>query len=79
MKFCSLDITSSTDVDAIFARYRDTMAALERDFPDVTFIHVTVPEHRAETDSRGRNTGEVTSWAGAVPCSGKEDMSRGSG
>jgi hypothetical protein len=43
MKFCSLDITSSTDVDAIFARYRDTMAALERDFPSVTFIHVTVP------------------------------------
>ena len=43
MKFCSLDITSSTDVDAIFARYRDTMAALELDLPDVTFIHVTVP------------------------------------
>jgi hypothetical protein len=43
MKFCSLDITASTDVDALFARYRDTMAALERDFPNVTFIHVTVP------------------------------------
>jgi hypothetical protein len=43
MKFCSLDITTSTDVDALFARYRDTMAALERDFPHVTFIHVTVP------------------------------------
>jgi hypothetical protein len=43
MKFCSLDITSSTDVDAVFAKYRDTMAALERDFPDVTFIHATVP------------------------------------
>jgi hypothetical protein len=43
MKFCSLDITSSTDVDALFARYRDTMAALERDFPHVTFIYMTVP------------------------------------
>jgi hypothetical protein len=43
MKFCSVDITSSTDVDALFARYRDTLAALERDFPNVTFIHVTVP------------------------------------
>ena len=43
MKFCYVDITTSTDVDALFARYRDTMAALERDFPDVTFIHVTVP------------------------------------
>jgi hypothetical protein len=43
MKFCWGDIANSTDVDALFARYRDTMAALERDFPNVTFIHVTVP------------------------------------
>jgi hypothetical protein len=43
MKFCSVDITTSTDVDALFARYRDTMGALERDFPNVTFIHMTVP------------------------------------
>jgi hypothetical protein len=43
MKFCWVDISSSTDVDALFARYRDTMAAMERDFPNVTFIHVTVP------------------------------------
>jgi hypothetical protein len=43
MKFCYVDITTSTDVDALFARYRDTMAAMERDFPNVTFIHVTAP------------------------------------
>jgi hypothetical protein len=43
MNFCWSDIFSDTDVDALFARYRDTMAALERDFPNVTFIHVTVP------------------------------------
>jgi hypothetical protein len=43
MKFCWADIYNNTDVDALFARYRDTMAALERDFPNVTFIHVTVP------------------------------------
>lgn len=43
MKFCWADIYSNTDVDALFARYRDTMAALERDFPNVTLIHVTVP------------------------------------
>jgi len=43
MKFCWVDISSTTDVDALFVRYRDTMAALERDFPNVTFIHVTVP------------------------------------
>ena len=43
MKFCWGDVKSNTDVDALFASYRDTMAALERDFPNVTFIHVTVP------------------------------------
>ena len=43
MNLCWEDINGNTDVDALFARYRDTMAALERDFPNVTFIHVTVP------------------------------------
>jgi hypothetical protein len=43
MKFCYVDITTSTDVDALFARYRDTMDALQRAFPNVTFIHVTDP------------------------------------
>jgi hypothetical protein len=43
MKFCWADIYSNTDVDALFARYRDTMAALERDFLNVTFIYTTVP------------------------------------
>jgi hypothetical protein len=43
MKFCYVDITTHTDVAALFERYRETMAALERDFPKVTFVHVTVP------------------------------------
>ena len=43
MKLCYIDITSDTDVGALFATYRETIAALERDFPKVTFVHVTVP------------------------------------
>jgi hypothetical protein len=43
MKLCYIDIMTTTDVDALFASYRDTMTALERDYPDVTFIHATVP------------------------------------
>lgn len=43
MKFCYIDITNSTDVDELFAQYRATTSALERDYPDVTFVHVTVP------------------------------------
>lgn len=43
MKLCYIDIMSNTDVDALFATYRETIAALERDFPKVTFVKVTVP------------------------------------
>lgn len=43
MKFCYADITSDTDVQAVFEEYRSTMTSLERDFPDVTFLHVTTP------------------------------------
>jgi hypothetical protein len=43
MKLCYVDITSDTDAGALFAAYRSTFAALERDFPRVTFVHVTVP------------------------------------
>ena len=39
----NVDVRMGMDVDALFARYRDTMGALERDFPNVTFIHMTVP------------------------------------
>lgn len=42
-KFCYVDVTSDTDVDALFQVYRSTMAALERDYPHVTFLHVTTP------------------------------------
>lgn len=43
LKLCYVDITPDTDVDALFAEYRDTVAALEKDFPDVTFVKATVP------------------------------------
>jgi hypothetical protein len=43
MKFCYLDVESGTNVDELFAVYRTTMADLQRDFPDVTFVHLTVP------------------------------------
>ena len=43
MKFCYIDIRTDTDVEALFAKYRDTIAALERDFPKVTIVKMTVP------------------------------------
>jgi hypothetical protein len=43
MKLCYIDIAADTDINALFAAYRDTMAALERDYPRVTFVKATVP------------------------------------
>lgn len=43
LKFCYEDVTAETDVDALFRSYSGTLAALERDFPKVTFLHSTAP------------------------------------
>lgn len=43
MKLCYIDIDAGTDVEALFETYRSTLSALERDYPAVTFVHVTVP------------------------------------
>ena len=43
MKFCYVDFEPSTDIDGLFAYYRGTMDALEREHPEIEFAHVTVP------------------------------------
>lgn len=43
MKLCFLDINTSTDVAALFSKYRDTISGLQRDYPNINFVHVTVP------------------------------------
>ena len=65
MKFCYVDINSSTDVNALFATYRTTMAALQREVPSVTFIYVTVP---LTTDARflSRLKSRLTGSSGGV-------------
>jgi hypothetical protein len=52
MKFCFLDISTRTDVDALFAHYQDTIAALQKEYPAIAFVHVTVP---LTTDSGIKN------------------------
>lgn len=54
LKFCYLDITGETDVDALFETYRRTLADLERDFPEVRFVHVTTPVKTEPTDLKWR-------------------------
>jgi hypothetical protein len=43
MKFCYADVDASTDVESLFARYGEAMEALERDYPELTILHFTVP------------------------------------
>jgi hypothetical protein len=43
MKFCYLDVDEGTDVEAVFRAYRAAFAKLKTDFPDTTFVHLTVP------------------------------------
>lgn len=62
MKLCYIDVTAATDVPALFDTYRTTMSALERDHPEVAFVHVTVPlttERGGLTRLRAKLTGNT--------------------
>jgi len=42
-KFCFVDFDRDTDVEGLFARYRDAVRRVERDHPGLVVYHVTVP------------------------------------
>lgn len=42
-KFCYVDIMEETDVDKVFTYYIQTMKALQKEFPNITFIYTTTP------------------------------------
>lgn len=43
LKLCYVDITANTDLNELFAYYRDTIDRLHRKYPDLQFVHTTVP------------------------------------
>ena len=43
LKFCYVDINWRTNVEETFNLYKTTLDALEKDFPNVRFLHSTVP------------------------------------
>jgi len=43
IKFCFVDIDSSSQVSELFVLYKTTMDNLKKKYPKTTFIHVTVP------------------------------------
>ena len=42
-KFCYIDFSDTSDVDAIFSTYARTMDDLKQRHPEITFIHITAP------------------------------------
>lgn len=54
LKFCYIDFDSATDAGALFAAYQQTIGALQRDFPNVTFLHATAPLMVAPTGPKER-------------------------
>ncbi len=42
-KYCFADILENTNTKAVFQHYRNTMIRLRAAYPNVTFVHVTVP------------------------------------
>ncbi len=46
-KYCYVDIDDKTDIDAVFAAYRETVAAIHTAWPQLTLVHITVPLREA--------------------------------
>lgn len=68
LKLCYVDVHAGTDIHGVFTAYRDTLAALQRDYPDVAFIAATVP---LTTTDGPLDT--VKSWLGRGDGFGPED------
>lgn len=60
MKFCYIDITRDTDVDALFDEYRVRVARYQRDNPNKRIIHFTAPLTSDATDIKSR----IKKWLG---------------
>lgn len=52
-KFCYADITRHTNVERVFEYYKDQLAKLEAKYPDITFVHFTVPLYRKSGGVKG--------------------------
>jgi hypothetical protein len=43
VKLCYLDIVASSDIESLFSYYKESLAALRKSYPDIEFVHLTVP------------------------------------
>ena len=52
-KFCYVDIKKETDINKIFDEYKNTINRLENKYPNVKFVHVTVPLRKSVGGIKG--------------------------
>lgn len=43
LKFCYVDVTGKTDIQAMFEQYKQEMNEIQKQHPDTTIIHFTIP------------------------------------
>ena len=43
MKFCYVDINAKSNVESVFGKYRSTIDLLKSKYPQIIFVHVTMP------------------------------------
>ena len=48
-KLCYVDFNTLTNIEDVFRRYRNTMTELKNEYPEITFLHLTVPLVTHET------------------------------
>ena len=49
-KFCYVDFDQNTDIKSTFKKYQETLKSLKNDYPQITFVHFTVPLVNARLD-----------------------------
>jgi hypothetical protein len=43
LKFCYIDFNENTDIEQVFASYKEVIEDLKQRYPNTTFVHVTAP------------------------------------
>lgn len=52
-KFCYVDLNEKSDAAQLFMKYKKTISDLKQKFPNVVFVHVTIPVTRIQSGIKG--------------------------
>lgn len=72
MKFCYIDFNPDTDVERLFSAYKRTIDGLKQAYPQIRFVHVTVPLTARPNGLKHR----VARWLGRAPSGDRANAKR---